>query len=177
MKLIVTIFFALCFLAGNAQQNFLIYQIKGNVKVKVNAQKKALKIGQVLRSTDLLWLDRGAVVAIVCEGYNAFTIKKSGDHLLKNYLDSCNREANSITVSYFKYIWKELTHPHGSPESKRREYMQNTGAVVRGCPGIIIDPIYDTINTLIGDIWLKWAVSNPVSKIDIVLYDSDKEGR
>lgn len=161
----------------SAQQTFLVYQLNGNVKLKTGKENKSVLIGQLLKSNHTLWVDKGASVVLICEGYNAFRITKSGTHNLAGYLDSCRNEDHSVSAAYFKYIWGELTHPHTTPEDNRRKYMENTGAVVRGCPGIKIDPLYDTVNNNSGDARIKWTTSMANDQLAFVLFDSEKNGR
>ncbi len=177
MKLITLFIFVLFINGVAAQQTFLIYRINGNVKLKGGNQKEPVKIGQLLKGNNAIWLDKGASVVLICEGYNSFTIRKSGNHTMAAYSDSCRNEERSVSSAYFKYIWSELTHPHTTPENNRRKYMQNTGAVVRGCPGIEIDPVYDTIYNNAGDVKIQWHTTIPATQLSFVLYESEKDGR
>ncbi len=160
-----------------AQQTFLVYQVKGSVKLHTGKEKKALLIGQLLKSNQTIWLDKGAGVVLICEGYNSFAISKTGEHKLVAYLDSCRIEDRSVSAAYFKYVWGELTHRNTTPENNRRSYMQNTGAVVRGCPGITIDPLYDTVYNCTGDVKIKWTTTMPNDQLGFVLFDSEKNGK
>jgi hypothetical protein len=177
MRIIPILFFTLFGNAVPAQQTFLVYQLQGNVKLKTGKETKAILIGQLLKSNNTIWLDKGARVVLICEGYNSFTISKSGNQNIVAYLDSCKQEDRSVSAAYFKYVWGELTHPHTTPENNRRQYMQNTGAVVRGCPGIKIDPLYDTVNNNSGDARIKWVTSMKSDQLSFVLFDSEKNGR
>ena len=177
MKTGLFILFILTMSIASAQQSFLVYQLKGNVKLKIGKQYSQLRIGQSVKSANTILLGKDAAVMLICEGYASFTINKAGNHLLKDYVDSCIRETNSVTSKYFKYIWDELTHPHSTPESNRRKYMQNTGAVVRGCPGIKVDQVFDTINNHNGQVTIKWKTDLPNAQLSFVLYDNEKEGR
>ncbi len=171
------LFFVLLTNAVVAQQTFLVYRIKGNVKLKTGKQTDAITIGQLLKSNHTIWIDKGASVILICEGYNSFTIGKAGNHSMAAYLDSCKNIASSVSAKYFKFIWEELTHPHTTPENNRRKYMQNTGAVVRGCPGITIESVYDTVNNHKGDMRIKWKTAIPNDQLSFVVYDTEKEGR
>ena len=177
MKIKSLLFFLLLTTLARAQQTFLIYRLTGNVTLNTIKQGSVPRIGQLLKSNDKLWLDKGASLVLICEGYNAFTINKAGNHLMSGYLDSCTKEERSVTSEYFKYIWEELTEPHTTPENNRKKYMQNTGAVVRGCPGITIDPVFDTVNFREGNAIVKWKTSLPKEQISFVLYDSEKDGK
>ncbi len=177
MKIKLLLFFLLPVSVVQAQQTFLVYRLTGNVKLNTIKQGSVPRIGQLLKSNDKVWLDKGASLVLICEGYNSFTINKSGSHAMSGYLDSCTKEELSVTSGYFKYIWEELTHPHTTPENDRKKYMQNMGAVVRGCPGITIDPVFDTINSGGGDLMVKWKTSIPKEQISFVLYDDEKDGK
>ena len=177
MKIFVILFFVLMGNALMAQQTFLVYRLNGAVNQKTGKQFKPIKIGQLLNSSHTISINKGASLVLICEGYNSFTISKSGSHLLSRYLDSCRNEEQSVSAAYFKYVWDEMTHPHTTPESNRRKYMQNTGAVVRGCPGITIAPLFDTVYNSSGSIKLKWTAEVPAGQLAFALFDAEKDGR
>ncbi len=177
MRIILFLFFVLLVNVVAAQQTFLVYQVNGKVKLKTGKENKSVLIGQLLKGNQSVWLDKGASVVLICEGYNSFRISKAGNQNLAGYLDSCRNEQHSVSAAYFKYIWGELTHPHTTPENNRRKYMENTGAVVRGCPGITIDPLYDTINNNKGDARIKWTTNISGDQLAFVIFDSEKNGR
>lgn len=176
MKIKLFLFFLLLCNVTLGQQSFVVYQLKGTVNVRMNAQWRPVQIGQVVKSNDILFVDKGGSVVLICESYHAFTIKEPGNHRLSQYVRLCLREKYSITKKYFQYIWDEFTHAHGTPEKNRRKYMQNVTAVVRGCPGVTIDPLLDTINNSAGDMKIKWELNTPGGAVSFVLFDSNLYG-
>jgi hypothetical protein len=170
------IFFSLLFSVAKGEQVFLVYQLKGSVKLKENGLISSLRIGQVLNSGNSITIARNSSVVLICEGYRVFTIKREGVHKLKGFIDSCTPETHSITARYFEFIWDEFTHPHSTPEGTRRKYMQNAGAVVRGCPGIKFEPIFDTIYNSNGNIWISWETALQASQISFVMFNSESGG-
>jgi len=177
MRILIMLFFVLMGDALMAQQTFLVYRLNGAVTQKTGKQFKAIKIGQLLNSSHAISIDKGGSLVLICEGYNSFTISKAGNHLLSRYLDSCRKEAQSISAGYFKYVWNEMTHPHTTPESNRRKYMQNTGAVVRGCPGINIATVFDSVYNSAGNMKIQWTAVVPAGQLAFALFDTEKEGK
>lgn len=157
-----------------AQQIFMVYRVSGDVKLKTG---KTVLIGQSLSSNDIVHVENGASAVLLCEDFHPFVISQSGNHQLNEYLDSCKKKAYSLTAEYFRYFLKELTQHESSPESNWRKNMQNAGAVSRGCPGITIDPIFDTINHYEGNLFIKWKVSNPADQVSFEVFDAETEGK
>lgn len=178
MRLLITIVISLfSVINATAQANFLVYQCNGKVKHDNSKNDKALLVGEMLKSTGSVWLDKGASVTLICDNYSSFTISARGLTRLSGFGDSClHKVSTSVTKNYFKFVWKQLTSPHGSPEDNRRHYMENTGAVVRGCPGISIDPAFDTINNVTGDLTIRWVTKLKPSRLRFVLFDAEKGG-
>ena len=176
----VKLFIAFVFFINitNGQGNFMVYQMTGEVKTTINNQHRNIKIGQLLKANGSLFIGKGSGVTLICDNYTPFTFKTAGTWTLVSFIDSCEKETQSLTSGYFKYMWKQLTLTERSPGEDRREFMRNTGAVVRGypCGEITIDPIFDTINNRSGNIRVKWKTNLPQDRCTIEIYDAEKDG-
>ena len=178
MKGKLLIAFILFIHVANGQGNFMVYQMKGEVKATVNNQNKSIKIGQLLKATSSLFIGKGSSVILICDNYNPFTIKTTGTYILSGFIDSCDKGSYSLASGYFKYMWRQLTHTERSPGEDRRNFMRNTGAVVRGypCSEINLDPLFDTVNNCNENVRVHWKTNLPSAKVYIECYDAEKDG-
>lgn len=177
MKTLIFIIFISFATVTRGQGNFMVYRVNGDVKLKVAKQKKPVMIGQLINISSSLLLGNKSSVVLICQNYIPFTINKPGNYILSQFLDSCVKQSYSLASGYFKYIWKQMTHTEGSPGEDRRNFMRNTGAVIRGypCNEIIIDPLFDTVNST-ANIRISWKMKLPLNKLFIEVYDAEKDG-
>ncbi|MCX8021008.1 MAG: hypothetical protein N2747_10995 [Chitinophagaceae bacterium] len=155
-----------------AQNQFLIYSLKGNVSAIENNKEEKVKVGKLLSATSTLKLDAGATVSLICNEVNLFTLSKPGNYQLSKFGDSCNVNRSSLSASYLKFVWAQLTKPSASVGSNRNAYMQTTGAVTRSLNDIWIDPRLDTINYCEGDFPLSWKCYSDAKEFDFMLFNS-----
>jgi len=148
-----------------AEDSLMVYQLKGQVSIA--GKKAALKTGNKVAASAQLVLAKNSSVTMICPSYYTFSITTAGTHALNKLADQCNKTTSSVSRQYFEYVWEQFTHPHASPESQHRHYMQNAGGVSRGCPGID-NEMPDTINYTGGKLTLNWKTS--VSPGSILLY-------
>ncbi len=173
MKLI---FAVLLFVTGSvcraADISFVVYQSKG--MVTKTSSKVLLKKGNRLFLHEMLTVGEQSNVILICSNYKIIQITKKGNYAVKSLLSQCNKNASSYTSSYFKYVWAQLTHPHGSPDKDPEEYMQNVGAVSRGCNMVSINIKLDTLHYLPGTLPIYWhsAYKNP----ELRIYDVSIDG-
>lgn len=148
-----------------AEDSLMVYQLKGQVSIA--GKKAALKTGNRVAASAQLVLAKSSSVTLICPSYYTFSIATPGTHALNKLANQCNKTTSSVSRQYFEYVWEQFTHPHASPESQHRHYMQNAGGVSRGCPGID-NEMPDTINYTGGKLVLNWKTS--VSPGSILLY-------
>ncbi len=130
---------------ANAQNpSLLLYYVSGTVGK--SGTSKALKKGATLSSNEILYLADKASVLIICSDFTVFKVSGKGRYAVKDLVKKCNKNAESFSSSYFKYVWHEFTQKHGTPDHNPLNYMENIGAVVRGNEIIAQKFIFDTIN-------------------------------
>lgn len=173
MKLFFT---ALLFISGTVclatDISFVVYQSKG--MVAKTSSKGLLKKGDKIYLHEMLVLGDQSNVILICSNYKIIQITKKGNYAVKSLVSQCDKNASSYTSSYFKYVWAQLTHPHGSPDKDPEAYMQNVGAVSRGCNMVSTNIKLDTLNYLSGTLPLYWhsAYKNP----ELRIYDVPMDG-
>ncbi len=125
-----------------------------------------LKKGDQLFAKDLLVLGEGSKLLLICSNYQIIQLSKKGNYPVKKLVAQC-KQATSYSSSYFKYVWNELTHPHGKPEQEPESYMKNVGAVSRGCNEVALAMQVDTIHYYSGTLPLVWwaAYEKPVAAV------------
>ncbi len=173
MKLFFTLLlFNLGTVCRAADISFVVYQSKG--MVTKTSSKVLLKKGDQLFVHEMLAVGEQSNVILICSNYKIIQITKKGNYAVKSLVSQCNKNASSYTSSYFKYVWAQLTHPHGSPDKHPEEYMQNVGAVSRGCNMVSTNIKLDTLNYLTGILPIYWhtAYKNPEYRI----YDVPMDG-
>ena len=159
-----------------AQTRYLVYQLDGKVMRKEEKHLKSLKIGQVLASDAVIWINPHAGVTLICENYSFISLNTAGLNKLAAIHENCNSKEGSITYDYFRFIWKQLTLSEKSPAEDRRQYMSNSGAVVRGCPGIQIDPIFHSISSSQGKMAVSWKSNLNKERLSFVVYNEESGG-
>lgn len=161
-------------LAGSAQNNFMIYSIKGNVSVVENNVESKAKVGKTLNSNATVKVAAGGAATLICNEAAMFTLGKAGNYAMKSFGDSCKVSSNSVSANYVKYVWAQMTKSSGSPGSNRKEYMNTVGAVSRGgINNVWIDPKLDTLNYSGGEFWLSWKSYAEAKEFVFYLYSSD----
>ena len=152
--------------------SFVVYQSKG--MVAKTSSKGLLKKGDKIYLHEMLVLGDQSNVILICSNYKIIQITKKGNYAVKSLVSQCSKNASSYTSSYFKYVWAQLTHPHGSPDKDPEAYMQNVGAVSRGCSMVSTNIKLDTLNYLSGTLPLYWhsAYKNP----ELRIYDVPMDG-
>ena len=173
MKLFFTALLFICGTVGMATDiSFVVYQSKG--MVAKTSSKGLLKKGDKIYLHEMLVLGDQSNVILICSNYKIIQITKKGNYAVKSLVSQCSKNASSYTSSYFKYVWAQLTHPHGSPDKDPEAYMQNVGAVSRGCSMVSTNIKLDTLNYLSGTLPLYWhsAYKNP----ELRIYDVPMDG-
>ncbi|MBC7849945.1 MAG: hypothetical protein H7Y31_09415 [Chitinophagaceae bacterium] len=164
-----------CFFNMVAQDNFLVYQLKGKATVTVNARSQPLRVGQILSKTALLRLDKAASVGVLCANYIPMFFSNPEVRLDTVSL-SCIKQQPSITASYFRFVWNELRHHPSAPENDRRRYMNNIGGAIRGCPGINFSISPDTIRYLNAPLEISWKTQLARDRLTINIYEDESGG-
>jgi hypothetical protein len=179
MKTWVVIFL---FFAGrvSAQENLLVYAVKGEVTAVFNNVESPVKIGKVLMPGTTLRLKKDATLTMLCRRGKPLNVEGEGNYSLTLWKDSCKTPKNSLTSNYFSYIWSEFyTY---SPEHKE-SLRKNELAVTRGNDAktgkksnskklqVVFSPGMDTVNYAGKDFPLSWTCFQYNGKYIFRLYD------
>ncbi|MGE5108538.1 MAG: hypothetical protein ACM3H8_13385 [Sphingobacteriales bacterium] len=175
--LLILLFFASCFFGATAQNNFLVYSVKGNVTVTDKKVESKAKIGTLLNAASVIKISASSSAAIICNETHLFIVSKAGTYTMSQFNDSCETAHNSVTANYVKYIWSQFTHGHAAPESNRKLYMNNVGSVSRSVNSIWIDPRLDSMNYAYGNFPLSWKSYSEAKEFEFQLYDQAQEGK
>lgn len=176
-KFFLAVMFFAFVIKVQAQENFLIYSLKGNVVVEENNKKAKAKIGDLLSNTAKLILPPNTTITLICNQAGLITINKAGNYLMSAYKDNCNEKPNSISSNYLKYVWTQLTQKPGSPEKNRKMFMNNVGAVSRNVNNVWIDPRLDTLYYTSGSFPLAWKSYAEADDFEWMLFDSAKDSK
>ncbi|MEO7924700.1 MAG: hypothetical protein ABIR30_13545 [Chitinophagaceae bacterium] len=166
--------------SANAQKGneLLVYAVKGSVMATYNNQESAVKIGKVLKPGTTITVKPGASMTMVCKQGKPLSVNKEGSFPVNKWKDSCKTGGNSITASYFKYIWSEFYTR--SPEHKEEEERLAVNAVTRSPSPIVFNPNririefnpgLDTLNYTGVDFPLSWTCYDYSGKYSFKLYD------
>ena len=136
---------------------YVVYQVIGKC-TKVSGNKiAALKKGDFLNSPDVVNLQDGATLILVCANYKAFQLNAKGKYPVSTMKKYCAKNNGSFTANYFRFVWDELTHPHSSPEAEPEKYMKTAGAVTRGTDLVGLKIVSDTIKFYRNDFGIKFT--------------------
>jgi hypothetical protein len=144
MRLLVFLLFSILSLTALAQQpSFVVYYTKGLIG-KVGAAG-ALKKGDKLNAKEVINVNQGAQVILICSNYETVKLTAKGKYKVSSLLAQCDKKTPSFASSYFSYVWQEFTSPHGNMEDDPTHYMKNTGAASRGCNTVETKLLLDTV--------------------------------
>ena len=130
----------LCCAAVRAQNEFLVYTLKGNVTISENKTTAKAKIGKLLDPSAQITVPADGAVTLICNQASLITLK-AGKHQLADLAGQCKPSDQSVSSNYLKFVWSQLTTKEGIPEKNRKYFMGNVGAVSRGnVNNIWIDP-------------------------------------
>jgi hypothetical protein len=157
-----------------AQDQFLVYSIKGKVSVVTNNAKSMASTGTMLLSTSIVNVpDKGAITFICKEG-GMFSMIGAGSYSPGRYFDSCYKIDNDLFDGFTNYMWAQKTKLSPYLVMNRRHYFKNYQEVSRNIFEIWIDPIFDTFNYsgMEGDFPLSWKSYTKPKSFQFSLYDS-----
>jgi tetratricopeptide (TPR) repeat protein len=179
MKLFfVIIAIALFSFQTNAQKpnSFLVYSVKGSVTITENNKGIKAQIGNLLTEQSKITVGKNSLVSIICNESSLFSITKAGTYSMTQFKDSCLTNKSSITSSYLKFIWNQLTTHNGTPEKNRKNYMNNVGAVSRTNNSVWIDSRLDTINFHQGNFPLSWKCFSDATAFSVEILQLARGG-
>ena len=169
--------------SSHAQQGneLLVYAVKGTVTAKYNNQESAVKIGKVLKPGTTINVMQGAGMTMLCKQGKPLSVTKAGSFFLSNWKDSCKTTSNSVTSSYFKYIWSEFYTRSKEYQDEQKD--KNVSAVTRSdAPRryksnpkkikIEFSPGLDTLNYASGNFPLSWTCYDYSGKYFFTLYEA-----
>ena len=132
-KIAVLSFFVLLFtipLSAQQGDELLVYAVKGKVSSIFNNQESPVKIGKVLPAASTIRTEKGASLTVICSKGKPYSVSKEGTYSVAKWKDSCRTGGNSVSSSYFKFVWNQLYAY--SPEHKEEMRKKTEMAVVRG---------------------------------------------
>lgn len=159
-------------LIASAQNEFLLYSLKGNVSVIENKVESKAKVGKVLNNAATLKVASGGTVTLICNEVAMFSVSKAGTYTMSQFKDSCHVSNSSVSANYVKYVWSQMTKTGGSPGSDRKKFMNTVGAVSRSVNNIWIDPRLDTVNYSGGDFPLSWKSYAEAKEFEFSLFSN-----
>jgi hypothetical protein len=145
MRVLIFFFLALT-ISGVARSQsiaFVVYYTKGNITKAGSAG--LVKRGDKLYAKDNITLSQNAQIILVCKNSETVKLTSKGKHAVSTLVKECDKKNPSFINSYFSYVWKEFTTPHGDMEEDPTHYMKNTGAASRGCNTVETKLLLDTV--------------------------------
>jgi hypothetical protein len=122
---------------------FVVYYTKGSITKAGTAG--SLKRGDKLYAKDNITLSQNAQIILVCKNSQTVKLVTKGKYAVSSLVKDCDKKTPSFVSSYFSYVWKEFTTPHGDMDEDPTHYMKNTGAASRGCNTVETKLILDTV--------------------------------
>lgn len=171
-KALLFVVTATVFSSVHAQDQYLVYSVKGNVLVSDNKATSKALVGRMMADDATVTIPANGGITMICNQLNLITIHKPGSFKLANFKEQC-RDATPTSMSgnYIKYVWNQLTQKPGSPEKNRKMFMNNVGAVSRGINNIWIDSRLDTIYFVDGNFPLSWKSYAEAEDFEFMLFD------
>jgi hypothetical protein len=152
-----------------AQPRFLAYKVNGSVTYTHKGKTQALKIGKIIPASAQVNVGTKSSLVMICEEASKPISFGPGQFVLGGFAGFCNPDDQSITASYLKYVWWQMTHPGRSQEEERKRNASAAGAVSRGCPGVDF-LVPDTLNYFQADILLRWKIFASTRHRELALY-------
>ena len=156
-----------------AENNFLAYQVSGSVQYRENDQQYQLKIGKILSGNQTILVAKNAKLVLICENSSRAVTLQEGVYELKKLSDVCMEPDHSALGGFLKFVWWQFTHPRTSPEEERKKMMETWSGVFRGCPGMEVSPLLDTVCYYQSGVLLRWHLTGPYKKKEFRLYQNE----
>ena len=132
LLLLILIIFTSKVVQAQQQLSFVVYYVSGKCLKVSGSKSTTVKKGDPLLVNDNLIIPGGGSLLLICSNYNTVQLKTPGKYNIKQLLSGCSKPAQSASLSYFRFVWAEFTHPHKSAEHDPSDFMKTAGAVVRG---------------------------------------------
>lgn len=130
-----------------SQTGLYVYKTEGEVR---NQKNTLLKKGDEIAGNTSVVLKPDASLVCIDKNGNSYIIKKKGAYTFSQILKNRKSRNSSITVSYLKYVWSQLT---GNIETKTM-----IGGVFRGNQLMLFPP--DSSQVTVKNLYLKWEKEN-----------------
>lgn len=176
VKYFIAGLFCLLSLFISAQDQFLVYSIKGDVSFTTNNTKSIAKTGTILTASSIVNVPDEGAVTFICKSGGMFSITSKGSYSLTGFSDSCNNKNSALFTNYSKFVWDRLTKPANDQGKNRSHYFPNYEVRIRDQHGDIwINQIFDTVNySHNGDFPLSWRSYSDKRKFSFSLYRPGK---
>jgi hypothetical protein len=134
MKHISLITLVLCCLSvGKAQENLMVFKVKGSPVLKVNDSLKSLSKGSQIPSNAIVSLSSSDDLLLINEKGDCYKINEPREYKFSEVLKNPVAEDNSsFTTKYFTYVWDQFT--------KKTKSKVKTGVVYRNDNIILLQP-------------------------------------
>lgn len=176
MKIILLLLLSVISFITEAQTpySFFVFSIKGSGYYNRDKYRIPIKIGTPLSENDDLILLPGSEVKIICNNYTLFTITSNDIHPIpiSNYTDSCKAENSSSTMQFLKFVWNHLKAEDADVANNKNDYLNEYGAVSRGCPDSIFSDLPDTILLYKKPLQIKYTPVDSSAKYKLKIFEN-----
>ncbi len=158
----------------SAQEQFLVYSIKGDITAVVNKKETKISKGDMVAASATVQIPADGAITFICKKTGWFSITEAGDHSLKKFPDSCYNGKNFMLANYTKYLWDQTTRESPDKGRIRKAYFNRIGAMTGPHTNIWVTRSFDTINySGTGrDFPLSWRAYTEEKHFIFSLYDS-----
>jgi len=160
MKYLIVLYFLFSISSAvHAQNIYLVYKIYG--KAFYNSPKGKVKviIGNTYNESDSIFLEAKSKITFLCNNYVPFVVEKEGIVDFKKIAVNCLNSNQNNSITFFKFVWQQFSHPHEDPIKHRKKYFNNLGAPIRG--DVSIEKYYDSFFVVErSTVKLKWELKS-----------------
>lgn len=109
-KSLIAIFFLLMFIYSSRAQEYVVYDVTGNVTYLVKKEKKAVSVRQKFKDKDVLFIpSKGSIRLFDKEQKKLFTLSGKTTGSIKSIIASPHGTEKSLSEKFFAYIIKNLS--------------------------------------------------------------------
>jgi hypothetical protein len=139
-----------CLTVCHAQENLMVFKVKGSPVLKVNDSLKSLSKGSQIPSNAIVSLSANDDLLLINEKGNCYKINEPREYKFAEVLKNPVAEDNSsFTTKYFTYVWDQF--------AKNTKSKVKTGVVYRNDNIILLQPS-DSVKIYNPEIKFVWNI-------------------
>ncbi len=176
-KILIILFFAICFHSYSQSPDYYVFLIKGEVSVsKTGAKPVPLQQNVFIYKDQLITVKKDAELTLADKNQNFLVLRSPAVYKVKDLDNKKNDPIQGVTQTFLKLAWNQLIHP----DHDFKQFANDNSAIVYGgvsrgddCNNLIF-PILG-LKTSEDSLHFKWHKTSAASSYHLLVYDSQRK--